>query len=234
MIKANLSVRRGGYLLIMVVLLGLLPILLQKGLASAYHFKSKYYIDKWQQTDKPTSLQYSSALLAADYAYNIDSPNPHYLLTLAKVMEWGVFSSLAQPNNQSFNLLYLNAIQQRPNWPNAYSDYAYNLAFIQQDLSKAWPYLEQALIYGPYTPEVLHQVLAIGFASWPNLSVEQKSLVFTTAKKSAAANWRMRNDLKQLAQQYELTAVVCNYLKYAMPASPASDDQWIKQDMCRK
>lgn len=231
--KINWSARRVVYMVLIVALLGLLPILLQKGLANAYHFKSRFYIDKWQQNNKPTSLQYANALLAADYAFSIDSKNPHYLLTLAKVMEWGVFSKLAQPNDIVFNQLYLDAIEQRPTWPNAYSDYAYNLAFIQHDINHAWLNLEQALVYGPYTPEVLHQVLAIGFAHWPNLTVSQKQLVFTTAKHAASANWLMRNDLKKMAKRYQLTHVICTYFKYSIPAFSANDEKWIKQDMCR-
>ncbi|MGI2170503.1 hypothetical protein ACROAE_09945 [Shewanella sp. MF05960] len=233
MSKVIWSMRRAGYLLIIIVLVALLPILLQKGLANAYHFKSRFYIDQWQQSAAPTKLQYSNALLAADYAYNIDSQNPHYLLTLAKVMEWGVFADLAQDNTPVFNRLYLDAIEQRPHWPNAYSDYAYNLAFIQHDVDQAWLYLEQALVYGPYTPEVLHQGLAIGFSSWGHLTVEQKQLVFAVARKSVMANWRMRNDLKQLATQYQLTSVICTYLKYSIPSLNAVDEQWVNKDMCR-
>ena len=91
--RISWSARRVVYMVLIVALLGLLPILLQKGLANAYHFKSRFYIDKWQQNNKPTSLQYSNALLAADYAFSIDRENPHYLLTLAKVMEWGYFQN---------------------------------------------------------------------------------------------------------------------------------------------
>ncbi|AZG73836.1 hypothetical protein [Shewanella livingstonensis] len=228
----NWSARNVVYAFMILALLTLLPILLQKGLANAYHFKSRFYIDQWQQGAKPNSLQYANALLAADYAFSIDGQNPHYLLTLAKVMEWGVFSKLAQANNTVFNQLYLDAITQRPNWPNAYSDYAYNLAFIQQDINQAWPYLEQALVYGPYTPEVLHQTLAIGFAYWPGLTMVQKQTVFSTAHIAASANWKMRNDLKQLASQYQLTQVMCTYFTYATPTNN-NVDKWIKQDMCR-
>ncbi|WP_445777450.1 hypothetical protein [Shewanella sp.] len=232
--KPAVSKRSVFYVLMVFVLVALLPILVQKGLASAYHFKSRFYIDQWSEGNVPTDLQYANALLAADYAYNIDSDNAHYLLTLAKVMEWGVFSSLAQPNPPLFNQLYTDAIRFRPTWPNAYSDYAYNLAFIQRDINKAWPYLIKAQQYGPYTPEVLHQILSIGFASWPNLTVSQKQFVFTTAKKAASANWRMRNDLKNLASQYQLTPVLCTYFTYMTPRPSAQDENWIKQDMCRK
>jgi hypothetical protein len=230
--RINWSPRNTVYGLMMLVLLALLPILLQKSLASAYHFKSRFYIDQWQQGAKPTPLQYANALLAADYAFSIDDQNPHYLLTLAKVMEWGVFSQLAQPNKTVFNQLYLDAITLRPNWPNAYSDYAYNLAFIQQDMVQAWPYLVQALHYGPYTPEVLHQTLAIGFAYWPRLTPTQKQTVFSTAHIAASANWKMRDDLKQLALQYQLTPLICTYFAYATPVN-VNIDKWIKQDMCR-
>jgi len=233
MSKMTWSARRVTYALIILVLLGLLPILLQKGLANAYYFKSRFYVDQWQSGNTPTSLQYSNALLAADYAVKIDDQNPHYLLTLVKVMEWGAFSQLVTPNNEVFNQLYRDAINQRPTWPNAYSDYAYNLAFIQHDLAAAWPYLQQALHYGPYTPEVLHQILAIGFAHWSSLTATQKQLVFSTAKIAAMANWTMRNDLKMLALQYQLTPTMCTYFKYLPVDVNQNNTTWIEKDMCR-
>ena len=228
------SKRNATYVLMILALVSLLPILVQKGLANAYHFKSRFYIDQWHEGNVPTELQYSNALLAADYAYKIDSQNPHYLLTLAKVMEWGVFSSMSQSNPNLFNKLYAEAIRFRPTWPNAYSDYAYNLTFIQHDLEKAWPYLILAEQYGPYTPEVLHQILSIGFASWPNLTVTQKQQVFKTAKKAATANWLLRNDLKKLANQYQLTPILCTYFSNMTPRMATQDEKWINQDMCRK
>jgi hypothetical protein len=152
---------------------------------------------------------------------------------LAKVMEWGVFADLAKYHNNVFNQLYHDAINQRPTWPNAYSDYAYNLAFIQHDLAAAWPQLQQALHYGPYTPEVLHQILAIGFAYWPSLTVTQKQLVFKTTKIAANANWSMRHDLKKLINQYQLTPIMCSYFKFGPQDVVAKNDKWIKQDLCR-
>ncbi|WP_351000101.1 MULTISPECIES: hypothetical protein [unclassified Shewanella] len=228
----KLSPRKMVYALMIFALLSLLPMLMQKGLANAYHFKSRFYVDQWQQGTKPTSLQYANALLAADYAFSVDDKNPHYLLTLAKVMEWGVFSQQEKPNIIVFNQLYLDAITLRPNWPNAYSDYAYNLAFIQKDIVQAWPYLEQALHYGPYAPEVLHQTLAIGFAYWPSLTMAQKQKVFSSAYIAASANWEMFTDLKTLALKYKLAPVVCTYFAYATPVS-GEVNKWIKLDMCR-
>jgi hypothetical protein len=225
--------RKSIYIILIIVLVALLPVLVQKGLGNAYHFKSRFYIEQWQQGAQPTSLQYANALLAADYAYSIDDQHPHYLLTLAKVMEWGVFTDLGKHDHSVFNHLYRTAINQRPTWPNAYSDYAYNLAFIQHDLAAAWPQLLQARHYGPYTPEVVHQILAIGFAYWPSLTVTQKQLVFTTAKIAASAHWSMRNDLKQLTHQYQLTPIMCSYFKFSPQDVEAKNDKWIKQDLCR-
>ncbi|MDO6619802.1 hypothetical protein ACFL6Z_10040 [Pseudomonadota bacterium] len=221
------------YVFLLLLLAAILPVIVQKGMASAYHFKSRFYIDHWQKNNPPTQLQYSAALLAADNAYNLDSKNPHYLLTLAKVMEWGVYANFAAANNALFNQLYTNAISQRPTWPNAYSDYAYNLAFIQHDVSQVWPLLDKAVLYGPYTPEVLHQILAIGFAYWPQLTLVQKKNVFETARISAMASWDVRTDLKRLATQYDMTPIVCTYFKFITPEFTPKDKNWVEKELCR-
>lgn len=229
----TITPRRLVYLGLILCFLGLLPFLFQKGLANAYHFKSRYYIDEWQAGKVVEPLQYANALLASDYAAKIDSNHPHYLLTQAKIMEWGVFAGLAVANNAKFNQLYQDAINLRVIWPNAYSDYAYNLAFIQHDMARAWQYLHQAAEYGPYSPEVIRQTLAIGMSHWPLLDVSQKQYVLQTSLLAANSDWVMRKELSFFVSENALTIPLCSYIKYQKQTVNANTIAWLNQGLCR-
>ncbi|MCL1143242.1 hypothetical protein [Shewanella gaetbuli] len=230
---SKLTFRRFVYAGFIVCLLCLLPFLFQKGIASAYHFKSNYYLDQWQSGKAIDELQYSNALLASDYAASIDGNNPHYLLTQAKVMEWGIHAGFAVANNDKFNQLYQQAIALRTVWPNAYSDYAYNLAFIQQDLAKAWPYLQLAAKYGPYSPDVIRQTLAIGLANWQQLDGHQKQYILKTSVLAAQTDWKMRSAFKDLVTTYQLEKTVCLYIKFQKQPISESSVGWLNQYLCK-
>lgn len=229
----KLTLRRVIYALLIIGFLILLPMLFQKGLGSAYHFKSRYYIDQWQLGNEVTALQYANALLAREQAVNADRLNPHYLLTQAKVLEWGVFANTATPNKAKFNQLYKDAIALRPIWPNAYSDYAYNLAYFQQDLSGAWEQLEKAYIYGRYSPEVIRQALVIGFGFWQHLNVSQKQFVLEQALFAAQTNWSMKQELLAIAKANNLFIPICQYMKYQTQPIDKGSLQWINDRLCK-
>ncbi|NMH65375.1 hypothetical protein [Shewanella salipaludis] len=207
--------------------------LFQTGLANAYHFKSRHYIDIWNLEAKLTPPEFEDALSAAQRAYELEPGNPHYQLTLAKVMEWGAFAGIYQIDTSLSTSLYRQAIAQRPNWPNAYADYAYHLAFFRRDLAAAWPQLSLALDYGPFTPEVLRQVLVVGFNFWPELSAGQKLLVLQSAHKLVLANGRHYQLVNKLARQYRRSGALCSYLKNLSDPLPAAKLTQLNRDVCR-
>ncbi len=231
MMKFNLTIRNGIYCILIISMLVSLPLLGQKILASAYHFKSSFYVDKWQN-EPINQEQYSNAYLAAEFAANIEPANPHYLLTFAKVMEWGVFEGYSVANNELFNHLYMRAIDNRPTWPNAYADYAYNLAFIQHDFPKAWQYSEQSFEYGPYITENIEQALAIGLAYWPNLSATQKSRIFDLSLLAVNSNWRLRKKLEYLSTKYNRQNTLCSFFRYQQKPLSEENIDWLNRALC--
>ncbi|MCL1046202.1 hypothetical protein Q4601_16930 [Shewanella sp. 1_MG-2023] len=226
------STRRLIYAALIVVLLAFLPLLIQKGVANAYHFKTLFYLKLWEGNQQPSKAQFQQAKVAAVNAYSLDNSNPHYILSFAKVLEWGAYHQFYDIDVKKHSQLYMTAIKLRPLWPNAYADYGASLAFLNSDLDTAWPLLEKGLRYGPYTPEVLRQVLAVGFFFWPQLSVEQKKLVLETSLVAVESQWSMKLELQQLTRNYQRTSVVCSYMKYTAIEISEAGQQWVSESLC--
>lgn len=206
---------------------------LPMGLANAFHFKSRHYLDLWAIKGAIDRSQFDDALAAAERAVELDGEHPHYLLTLAKVVEWGQFSGWSSLSHQQINGLYDKAIALRPNWPNAYADYAYQQAFYQQNFTAAWSLLPTALTFGPYTPEVHRNVLAIGFAFWTGLTTAQRALVFASVDAAVRAGGRPYHELKSLAKQYHLQSTLCRYIPLKHKRLSAEKLRIVQRDFCR-
>lgn len=225
------------FLLLMLLGLGsLLPLIFNQGVASAYHFKSSYYLHNWGGKSAVDEAQYRDALAAANKAYGLDNSSPHYRITLAKIMQWGVYSGFDTFSAEAFNGLYQGALTLRRNWPAAYSDYAYNLAFYQGVPADAFEQLRQGLHYGPFAPEVVEQTLTIGFANWAVISIEDKYFVFDMVKLAASMGHSTRRHLVTQSQFYNKSDVVCLYLTSAAALAskplPESAINWFEHSLC--
>jgi hypothetical protein len=223
--------------LILLMLLGLgclLPFVFNQGVASAYHFKSSYYLNAWEGKTTVDEVQYRDALAAAVNAYERDNTSPHYRITLAKVMEWGVYLGFDSFANDEFNTLLSGAIALRHNWPAAYSDYGFNLAFYQDKPDLAFEQLRIGLEYGPFDPEVVKQILTVGFAYWPTLSIENKYLVFENLKLASTMNHSTRNHLVKVVDLYNKKTLVCSYFNYLPEPLPENTANWIAHSLCKK
>ncbi|WP_153914798.1 hypothetical protein [Shewanella sp. TC10] len=226
--------RKLFYAALIIILLAFLPLLVQKGVANAYHFKSLYYLKLWEKHAKADEEQYQQAKKAATYAYSLDNSNPHYLLTLAKVIEWGSYAEFERLDVSFVTYLYETAITQRPLWPNAYADFGAMIAFSSGDIHKAWPLLLQGQEKGPYTPEVIRQILAVGFAFWDELTVEQKQQVIDVATIATESKWDVKLTLQSLVKQYEKDQVLCTYYKYSGNKFSESAAHWITESLCHQ
>ncbi|MCL1065357.1 hypothetical protein L2735_00760 [Shewanella olleyana] len=226
--------RKLVYAALIIILLAFLPLLVQKGVANAYHFKSLYYLKLWERNSKADEEQYFQAKVAATHAYSLDSANPHYLLTLAKVLEWGGYAKFEAINMGFLTYLYETAINQRPLWPNAYADYGAMIAFNDGELDKAWTLLLQGRDKGPYTPEVIRQILAVGFAFWGELTIEQKQQVIDIASIAVESKWDVKLTLQSLAKQYDRTQILCTFYKYSDNNLSESAAHWIIQSLCHQ
>jgi hypothetical protein len=221
-------------LMLLLGLVSLLPLVFNQGVASAYHFKSSYYVNAWQGKTAVDETQYRDALAAATKAYHLDDTSPHYGITLAKVMEWGIYSDFDAFSNDEFNRIFSRAISLRHNWPAAYSDYAFNLAFYQARPDLAFEQLRIGLTYGPFAPEVVQQVLTVGFANWANIAIEDKYLVFETLNTAAGMGYDTRRHLVSVIGTYQKKSVVCSYFNHLAEPLAENTANWIEHTLCKK
>lgn len=223
-------------LLLLLGLVSLLPLVFNQGVASAYHFKSNFYLTAWQGKTVIDESQYRDALAAATKTYALDSSSPHYGITLAKVMEWGVYSGFDTFSNDEFNQLFRQALNLRHNWPAAYSDYGFNLAFYQARPDLAFQQLRVGLEYGPFAPEVVQQVLTVGFANWDNIVMQDKYLVFEMLGLAANMDYSTRSYLAQATKKYNKKSLVCFYLTSSKTQSiPLTESslKWVESSLCK-
>lgn len=189
-----------------------IPLLWQQGVANAHHFKSQYYLTKWQQGEAPTADSFTDALSSAQHAAAAVPENPHYLLTLAKIEEWGLYQHFLTAPNPQMADWFTQAIALRPTWPTAYADYAWYQIQIAQDFPAGIALLKQALQHGPYADEVLVRHLQLGLTYWAQLSIEDKFYFLDVFYRIANGPWRTYRHLPEQLAQHPQQRLVCQYV----------------------
>jgi hypothetical protein len=205
-----------------------------KGLASAYYFKANYYLDLWQR--KPATLEQHNWQEAADAiarAVKYHSDHPHYLLTQAKINEWGWYKGFQTAEQIAINdQLYQQAIALRPSWPNAYADYAYFLGIVNFRVSDALAQLDKAWLYGPYTTEVFHRTLLISASRWALLNGPQKAQSFKALEQMVKNSYGSYKQALQISRGYKLQRPFCIYLQLKQAEFKPETNKLIAKDFC--
>lgn len=185
----------------------------RQGVASAWHFKSLFYIEKLEQGQTLSEQAYQEALQAAQKAQGLIPQNPHYNIVLARILEWGSFLHFTPLNVAELELLYETAIQQRPSWPDAYAAYASVLAYLAQQPERAALQLLLAEQHGPYMPEVLVQSVRIGSDFWQYMPAEFKGRYFVLATRLAKSHGQAFRQMANHLQQHPMRDLTCAYLR---------------------
>ena len=204
------------------------------GLASAYYFKADYYLSLWQR--KAQTLDQDSwqeAASAIERAIELHPKHPHYLLTLAKINEWAWYKGLKTADQILVNdQLYKLAISLRPNWPNAYADYAYYLGIVNFRVSEAFAELAKARQHGPYTVEVFQRTLLIAGTHWSLLNGEQKAQSFLALKQMVQNSQTTYRHALQIGRDYKLLRSFCVYLRLKKSEFVQATQEQIEKDFC--
>lgn len=204
--------------LILVLLIWQIPALYQSAQGNIQYYVVNDALQKWQKGEVPTEEAYQQSLNAANRALESQPESAHYILTLAKVLEWGMHFHFETSAAERLIPLYKKAISLRPEWPVAYADYGFVLAFWGNDLPGAVTQLQQAEYYGPFLPEVLRQQLVVGLANWDDMSTPDKAWLLKVTGRAAEAHWPTFATMRDLIKQYRREAVVCAYLFNRTPA----------------
>jgi len=227
--------RRMIALLLFVGTLLLLVPVWHAGMASANYFRVQFLLNEWTKNgDKLTPERYQQAqhLMAAALANEPD--HPHYLLSMAKVLEWGWYKGLRPASDMAVvESYYQQAIQLRPQWPNAYADYAWYLSTVQFRLTDAFTQLALAEQYGPYMPEVLERTIAVVYSQWPHLNAAQKALAYRVLAHSIEAKPPLYNQVLQRVKQYRMQRLGCIFLQARPAKYSALAQQRLQRDFCQ-
>jgi hypothetical protein len=201
------------------------------GLANTAYFQARFLIDKWQRDPSSINQQnFQQASETIDRSVLLVPTNPHYLLTQAKVGLWGFYAGYRTAEQlEHLEVTYQSAVQQRPNWPETYADYAWYLSSVKQDLPGAWHQLQLAVQYGPYAADTLETVMKVALNRWPDLTPVQKATAYRWLAKSM--HTATRNNVIALIKLYKKEFVACFYLKRQGNLSP---ELWalIEQQLC--
>ncbi len=204
------------------------------GMASAYYFKAEHYLMLWQR--KPATLDQQNWQDAADaiaQAVQRHPTHPHYLLTQAKINEWGWYKGFKTAEQISENeQLYQSAIALRPTWPNAYADYAYFLAMVNFRITEAFDALKLANQYGPFIPETFARTFTIATHHWPVLNAVQKAEGLYALEKMVKNSYTTYQQAVTTTKQYKLERTFCLYLRLKKQEFPQSTQQRIEKDFC--
>lgn len=222
--------------LALCTLLLLVPVW-QAGMASANFFRVQFLLNEWDKnSDNLTLERYQQAQQLMEVTLAKDPDHPHYLLSMAKVLEWGWYKGLRPASEMAVvESYYQQAIQLRPHWPNAYADYAWYLSTVQFRLTEAFAQLALAEQYGPYTPEVLRRTLAVVYSQWPHLNATQKALGYQVLTRSINASATLYNPVLQLVKQHQMQRLGCIYLQARQKTSLQYSElaqQRLQRDFC--
>lgn len=184
------------------------------GLASVWYFKANYFVELWVKNQPLlTEESWKQASGAIDKAIELHPKHPHYLLTKAKINEWGWYAGLMTTKElEQTEHYYKDAIQARPSWPNAYADYAYYLGVTQFRITEAFEQLDLAKKYGPYIPETMLRALSVGLFRWSNLNAMQKANTLAALKNATQAGYPIYKEASRMVKETKKNDVVCTYL----------------------
>lgn len=206
------------------------------GLASAWYFNANHSIERWSAQPATFNLgSWQQASLAIDRAIRFHPSHPHYLLTKAKMNEWGWYGGhITSEELEKTEHYYRTAIQTRPNWPNAYADYAYYLGVTQFRVTEAFEQLELAKRYGPYVAETLLRQLAVGFLRWDILNPTQKASTLDALKNALLSGYAVYSKARIIVKDAKQMQVACTYLTMSKNDFPLDIQQRIQKDFCFK
>ncbi|MDP2715759.1 hypothetical protein [Rheinheimera sp.] len=219
------------YPLLALLMLAGITLAMRQGIASAFHFKSVFYLDSWHEGKIATAQSYQDAKAAAEHAVKLDSANPHYRLMLARTLEWGHYQQLEPIDTARLQALYNTALAQRPAWGDGYTAYAYALAWVLNQPAAAAEQILLADAHGPYMPRPLLLSVRLANDFWPQLPAEFKAQYFRNQLKLAKAYYPVYREFVSLSRNSPLQAVQCAYLH--QQALSSAEFSRLQRDLCR-
>ncbi|MGY5451697.1 hypothetical protein ACVFI8_12235 [Agarivorans sp. MS3-6] len=205
----------------------------QLGLANVYSYALRSWHERWQQ-DYSSQLNQDTVQIADQVGLQMleyRNSDPLYQTLMAKQVEWRNFYQLVIATGENKSQLqlenldeafvhYLQAIEQRPTWPNTYVDIASNRLKSGESADLWFGYLEQGLRIAPATRASLVGVVNLGISNWEQLNPDQQALV-TRSLKTLVDTQSMKAELARDFGSEMVRLRVCYLLNFeGHPAQP--------------
>lgn len=160
------------FLIFTAIIIGTLS--LKYAAANLSYFKVDGYLTHWEETKLPTQEELDLAFEASDSMLKLHGHHPHYLDMAAKVYEWQSFKDQSDSvkslkSLEKALLLYKKSSQLREHWPLTWAYMANvksNMGILDDEF---YTYINKAMLYGPYMPEVNLQISKIFLSHWGKL-----------------------------------------------------------------
>ncbi|WP_281648209.1 hypothetical protein [Parendozoicomonas sp. Alg238-R29] len=220
---SSFNIKRAPVLLLLPALMVLIFTSFQQMRASIINSQAQSYLEHWGQSfkEEPQAFSIDEKELqiveeGVQRVLAIEPDAPEYNLALAKLEDWRVIN--AQLQQQPIDVVaqeqglaaYRTAIQQRPAWPYAWSDFAMAKARARQIDQAFFNALERAISLGPWERGVMTTVAQLQgwYAPW----LPEQTLQIAQANLQRLA-LRYPGDAMKIAREQGRTSEICLLLK---------------------
>ena len=185
------------------------------GIAAAHAYPAKNMLDQWRKQRLVLRQQDWHQLQSGlEQALVYDNTVPELLTDLGNAYESAVFYSPvgADSAHASRNLArqyYLQALSIRPGWPYSWTDLARIKYMLNEIDAEFYAALQNAVMLGPWEPQVQLTVAEIGLRHWDDINKETRQLVIRMINNGIySPDEAMR--MFKLLQHYDQLELVCN------------------------
>lgn len=203
-------------------------------------YRAKSWVETWEnqawqsaQAGKyfePSEEDWEKAKSQAEWAVRLSPWNADHKEQAARV--WasrypmaGYGDEKAQPFRTKANEYFRESIRQRPTWPHTYMTFATNKRYMNELDDEYENLMRQALLYGPWEPEVFLRIVDINLDALALLKPTTRQLVLATAEKGLA--WTQDKDGNTMPYSQEIwnrikvrkkDLMICSWLYMKEPA----------------
>lgn len=195
--------------LLLAILLSVVVLAAQRGLANLVAQEVRYQIDLWRSgKSSPDALRLDALQAELDRAHRLDPSNPILLEDIGRFQASRV--DRANPDDPAVRAMrqralagFRQALGQRPTSAHGYVNVAltkYRLGETDQEFSQA---LLQAMHRGPWEPRVQLMSIELGLAAWQSLGDSSREAL--KQRIQAQARWtlvRQKPALQSLLKRY--------------------------------